>query len=281
MTSFPEWLAEILSAATSPMAACENLLFHGTLERFSGRLAGNGWEGLRWAAETPVVAQSYCPETGGLTGWSAPTPWELSQRMLPNGEVNKIIFRELGFNEDALDLTRDQHDRIVSWRILPGHPSWSDACSFLESLGYDTQTNFSWIKIGRDQGKTSILPASHKEKGRLFILERPADLRIFNYADRVDGGLSGRQWNHTDIFKSIAAKGDWDGVEISDIHQTRKTGHFSHNSIGLFEPTLARLRYHVIDITHVDPSDCWERRDENTTPEFDALWASCRRSLAA
>lgn len=283
MSQPPDWLTKVLSAATSPEAACSQLLFHGTLELFEGRLSGTGWEGLRWSAQNPSIAQSYCPEAGLLTGWSSPLPHEVSERLLPIGDINRIIFRALGFDERQADVQYDDHGLPSSWRILPGHPTNADAILYLAKLGYDTRSGLCWIKTRRSEDTPSILPADHKQSGRLFILERPADLRIFDYAKSRDGGLSGQQWMHTDIFRSLAASGAWDGVLISDVHQTKMAGHFEHPSIGLFEPTLAKLRFHVIDAVHFEPSTLWGRTDGSTTPEFDQLWEDAQsfQSLAA
>ena len=43
------------------------VLFHGTLERFWGTPRPGGYDGVLWAAESPAVAQSYIPKSGGRT----------------------------------------------------------------------------------------------------------------------------------------------------------------------------------------------------------------------
>lgn len=276
MPHTPAWLAEILAAASSPRDACQNLMFHGTLEAFQGRLKSFSSMGLRWAAEDPVVAQSYCPATSGSTMWSAPYTWTLRERMLPDSHINAIIFRELGFDERKLDIKRDDRGRICSWRVLEGHPTWQQAKDYMAGLGYE-DSSYSWVKTAKRDGVDIILPADYKAQGRLFIIERPADLRVFDYAQGRDGGLTGRQWNHSTAFTKIAATGDWDAVLIDDVNQSDGMGHFGHPALGVFEKTLSKLRYHVIDAMNFDPIEAWYGEDANaTTPEFDALWASCQ-----
>jgi hypothetical protein len=277
-TGLPDWLSSILAASPSAYAATSLLLFHGTLEPFDGRLRASSWEGLRWATQDPCVAQSYCPETGSVTGWSAPEPYRLAENMLPEGPINKIIFRELGFDEFDLDATRDHNGRFQSWRVLPNHPKWQDALTYMLGLGYDPSSGYCWVKTHCAGNKDVILPANHKDCGRMFIIERPADLRIYDHSIMVDGGLTGQQWMQTDVFRATAASSRWDGIKIDDVHQSKKMGHFGHASIGLFEPTLARLRYHVIDIVHYDPWDSWQHRTPSTTPEFEALWSYCKNA---
>jgi hypothetical protein len=276
----PTWLSEILGSAASPRAACDQLLFHGTIESFEGRLVASKWESLRWTAEDPCVAQSYCPETGGLTGWAAEMAYEMDRPLLPQGPINAILFRDFGFDEADLDATTDHTGRYQSYRILPNHPTNQMAADRMRELGYKANYGtMDWVKVGRSAKGDVILPADHKDAGRLFILERPVDLRIHDISRTTDGGLTGRQWTQTDAFHAASQAG-WDGIQIDDIHQSKQLGHFGHVAIGLFEPTLARLRYHVLDIVHFDPWDCWKRQDDSTTPEFDALWASCRQALS-
>ncbi len=276
MQDTPDWLRRILAETSSPSEACSRLLFHGTIEPFEGRLRSFSSLGLRWFAEDPVVAQSYCPAVPGSTGWSPPYLWNLTERMLPEGAINTLIFRELGFDERDLDITRDKYDRICSWRYLDGHPTWQQAKDYMTDLGYDT-SSLCWVKTGERAGIDVILPADYKAPGRLFIAERPKDFRVFDYARGRDGGLTGRQWNHHSAFTKIAATGDWDAVLIDDVNQSPAMGHFGHPALGVFESTLEGLDYHVIDAVNFDPIDAWYGDgDVSTTPEFAALWASCQ-----
>ncbi|QAY80391.1 hypothetical protein [Sphingosinicella sp. BN140058] len=277
----PLWLADIMAAAPDPRSACDQLLFHGTLETFAGPLKASGWEALRWTCDDPCVAQSYCPDVGCTTAWWAPMDYRLDEKLLPDGPINQIIFRELGFDELALDAKRDQTGRLLSWRVLPGHPTWRDASAFMQALGYSTAPEAcNWVKTADRGNFIEIQPAHHKEPGRLFILERPRDLRVFDLASTAEGGLSGRQWMQTPIFRSLAASRRWDAIEIADVNDSPELGQFEHRSIGLFAPALLRLRYHTIPIVNFDPWDCWRRLDRSTTPEFDALWASCQVETA-
>ncbi|AXK43991.1 hypothetical protein [Erythrobacter aureus] len=276
MTSTPTWLVDLLANSPTPREACHGLMFHGTLEQFDGRLKSFSSLGLRWAAEDPVVAQSYCPATSGSTMWTPPYLWTLQERMLPDSYINRIIFRELGFDERKLDIKRDDRDRICSWRVLDGHPTWQQAKDYMASLGYDG-SSYSWVKTAKRDSVDVILPADYKAQGRLFILERPADFRVYDYATGREGGLTGRQWNHSTAFTKLAAADEWDAVLIDDVNQSEGMGHFGHPALGVFEKTLSTLRYHVIDAVNFDPITAWYGEDPHaTTPEFDALWASCQ-----
>lgn len=277
----PDWLAHILSNSQTPLHASRHLLFHGTIEKFDGRLSASSWEHLRWTATDPAVSQSYCPETGGQTMWSAPSLWELNSRFLPQGDINRIIFRELGFDEFDLHAEKDQTGRFTSWKILPDHPTNEQALTYMQRLGYEAEPGgYAWVKTQKRGNCWHILPAAYKEPSRLFILEKPANLRVYDHASRADGGLTGRQWTQNDLFKFLADSGDWDGIKIDDIHHSPKIGHFSHESIGLFAPALTRLRYHIIPCVNVDPWDSWNLDNGATTAEFDALWESCKAEQA-
>jgi len=270
----PEWLAESLGAAETPREAARGLLFHGTVEPFEGALVASNWERLRWFAETPEIAQSYCPESGSdvMTGFPS---YSLDDRFVPHHSFQETLFAAMGFDVAAMEATRDRYGRMDSYRILPGHPSNREARAFLEDLGYAFDDETAWIKIRmREGGGEEIMPADWKTAGRLFVAERSRDLRLYDLQSSEDGGLTGRQWMRTDLFETLADSGEWDGIVIDDIHVTRKLGQFGHRSVGLFQPTIARTRMHVIACVHADPYDAWNAGEGATTPEFDALHRS-------
>lgn len=255
-----QWL---LNALGSPG---ENLLFHATLEEFEGRIRASDWEGVRWFADTPVVAQSYCPESGGSVLWATPRH-RMHERFLPDENGPKAaIFAMMGYDTSTLEIERDARGAIISHRILEDHPTWNDAHRFVtETLGYDIQDETCWLRMRRGE----IMPCSWRQKGWLYIVERPADLRLHDMRMEGEGGLGGRQWMMTDRFKALRDIQDLDGIIISDVHQSPKLGHFEHSSVGLFDRTLDRLRWKRVQCTHFDPADAWPHGA--STPEFDEL----------
>lgn len=271
MTDVPAWLAEHLAAAATPREATRGLLFHGTIEPFEGPLRASGWERLRWFAEAPEIAQSYCAESGSEV-LSSFASYSLDQKFVPHHCFHETIFAAMGFDVADMEAERGIGGRMTSYRILPGHPSNREARAFLENLGYVFEDESAWIKIRlRDGGGDEIMPAAWRTPGRLFVSERPQDLRLYDLQTREDGGLTGRQWMRTDLFEQLAGSRDWDGIVIDDVNQSKKLGHFGHRSVGLFQRTLDRLRMHVIACVHADPYDTWNTTDGATTTEFDAL----------
>lgn len=274
MNDVPAWLAERLAVAATPRDATRGLLFHGTIEPFEGPLVASSWERMRWFAETPEIAQSYCAESGSevLTGFM---PYSLDEHFVPHHDFSGTLFEAMGFEVAAMDATRNRYGRMDSYRILPGHPSNRDARAFLENMGYAFGDESAWIKVRRrETGGDEIMPADWKTAGRLFVVERPGDLRLYDLQSSEEGGITGRQWMRTDLFETLANSGDWDGIVIDDINQSRKLGQFGHRSVGLFQPAIERLRTHVIACVHADPYDTWHAVDGRTTPEFDSLHRS-------
>lgn len=268
----PEWLTRTLAAGATPREAAANLLFHGTVEPFDGPLVASCWEGLRWFAETPEVAQSYCPESGS-EALKTFASYALDDHLVPHHDLDERIMGLMGFDVASMEAERDPRTgRMVSYRLLPGHPTNRDALTFLESMGYVFEGESRWLKTRcLDGGGYEIMPADWIMPGRLFVCERPRGLRLYDLQSIAEGGLSGRQWMRTDVFEEVSASGRWDGIVIDDVHHARRTGHFGHRSIGLFQSTMSRLRMHVIACRHEDLYDIWSRRDGSTTPQFDGL----------
>jgi len=265
-----------LRSAATPREATQGLLFHGTVEPFIGPLKASGWERLNWFAEAPDIAQSYCPESGSEVLKSFPN-YSLDDRYVPHGDFDERIFQAMGFDVKDMDAERDITGRMTSYRILEGHPTNRQARAFLEDLGYVFDDESAWIKVRmRDKGGDEIMPAAWKIAGRLFILERPGDLRLYDLQTSAEGGLTGRQWMRTDLFERLANSGEWDGIVIDDVHRSKKLGHFGHRSIGLFQPTIDKLRVHVIACVNNEPYDAWCATDGSTTPEFDALFCAAK-----
>lgn len=274
MKDVPDWLAQHLSAATTPREATKGLLFHGTIEPFEGPLRASGWERLRWFAESPEVAQSYCAESGSEV-LSSFASYSLDNHFVPHHCFDETIFAAMGFDVADMEAEREMGGRMTSYRILPGHPSNRQARAFLEDMGYVFTDESAWIKIRiRAEGGDEIMRSDWRTPGRLFVCERPTDLRLYDLQTSEDGGLTGRQWMRTDLFETLAESGEWDGIVIDDVHQSKKLGHFGHRSIGLFQKTMDRLRMHVIACVHADPYDTWNTTDGSTTCEFDGLHRS-------
>lgn len=256
----PEWLLQALRRPDP------RLLFHGTIEQFEGRICASDWEGLRWFAESPEVAQAYCPESGSSILWSNPGHRGM-ERMIPDthGASGKL-FRMMGHDPDVLEIERDGQGRVMSFRAIEGHPTWNDAHRYvMQELGYAMDNGSCWLKLHKEH----IMPAAWKKMGRLFILPRKPSLRIYDLRGETEGGLMGRQWMQTERFKQIEKQGVYDGVLIHDVHQSATLGHFEHDSIGLFDRTLCEMEWTSIPCMHRDPADF--QREGRTTPEIEQL----------
>tara|TARA_B100000929_G_scaffold132908_1_gene105349 strand:+ start:3213 stop:4085 length:873 start_codon:yes stop_codon:yes gene_type:complete len=268
----PAWLQNHLRSFATPRDAAQGLLFHGTVEPFTTPLKATGWEGLLWFAEAPEIAQSYCPESGSEVLKSF-LRYALDERFIPHGDFDEKLFAHMGYDIKLMDAERDNTGRMVSYRILEGHPTNREVKRHLEDLGYTFDDESAWIKVRlKSEGGDEIMPAAWKIPGRLYILERDPDLRLYDLQSSAEGGLTGRQWMRTDIFEKLAATGQWDGIIIDDIHQSNKMGHFGHRSIGLFQKAIDRLKSHVIPCVNAEPWDIWQARDSRTTEEFDSLF---------
>lgn len=279
MNAIPHWLHDRLSKAATAREATRELLFHGTIEPFEGGLRASNWERLRWFAESPEVAQSYCAQSGTEASIHF-TSYSLDERFVPHQCIQEAVFSAMGFDAAAMEATRNRYGRMDSYRLLPNHPTNRQAREYLEALGYVFENECTWLKMRMRPGMTDeIMPNAWRTPGRLFVAERPADLRLYDLQSSEDGGLTGRQWMRTDMFERLAQSGEWDGIIIDDVNQSGKLGHFSHRSIGLFQPAMSRLRMHVIACVHCDPYDVWYATGDSTTPEFDELYRAAATHL--
>ena len=257
----PDWLASALEREADP-AQPQGLLFHGTIEPFEGPLRPTGWEGLLWFSDSPIVSQSYCAAAGLSALWSFQS-WRSADRFVPIGDLDEKLFAGMGHDIEAMEIQHGRDGRPESYRILESHPTYADVATYVtETLGYHLRDGSCWITLKHDQ----VQPASWKEQGRLYILKKPDALQLYDMR-KQEGGLAGRQWMETEQFANAREAG-YDGVIISDVHQTERLGHYGHTSWGLFGETIERLDVHDIPCTFFDPADAWYGSKARNTPEW-------------
>ena len=83
----------------------------------------------------------------------------------------------------------------------------------------------------------------------------------------------------TGIFAQVREDG-YDGVIISDVHQTPRLGHYEHSSWGLFSCGLEKLTVHQIPCVFFDPADAWYGQKVASTPEWLSLINHARLEIA-
>jgi hypothetical protein len=242
----------------------KQLLFHGTIEPIEGDLHGGGYDDIVWTAESPSIAQNYI-STGGYHAVSK--PWNLKEPIRPTNHETfwMVVARNMGHNFDESTIEKDKYDRIQSYRLPEGWPTYQEAVDWIEGLGYNDDRGHYKIKSDID-GK--ILPPTYKPQGELFLAVGKDKLRIFDMTEggKKEGDLMELDYNKLDLFKALESKG-YDGVRINDFAQSDYWGNFGHHSIGLFPIGLKKIQFSRIPAKNFDWSDD-EDRWTNMTPEF-------------
>lgn len=241
----------------------KNGLFHGTLESINGDLRGGGYDNVLWHANNPAVAQNYIPEAGSRSYVSR--DWS-NDNISPTDKLHQMIAKKIGHGY-AYDITYDDFNRPKSWRIMGEPIKKQDIWEYLESLGYKPNHHNTYeIKrfLNNDTDEFDIAPASHKEKGHLYIglPKQPLNLKDLR---QMPGDLMDPQYHRRDWFQD-AQKNGYDGIIINDYLQSRNWGNVEHPSWGLFPNGIQKMNYKIIPATNFDWQD---RLDISTTPEFE------------
>jgi len=129
----------------------------------------------------------------------------------------------------------------------------------IEKLGYKPadvdpyRHDHRWrLKISSD-GK--ILPATFREKGRLFVVTPKRQMKIYDIAGDSEPDLMDKQYHYIDVFNMIRKKG-YDGVRINDFAQHETMGNVGHKSIGFFKEAIPDLDIKVIeDVSHPEGNE--------------------------
>lgn len=263
--------------ASSESLAQAGIFFHGTGEPLEGPLRPGG-DGMFWTARSSVLAQCYIPHSG-LTCYLGIDSHRLQERLDP-GTIEPLVDWALERCQASLadlDLERDQHGTLRSWRIPDGWPRWQDAKDYLEGLGYTAGRHGLFeLSISAASGKERIMPAQWRLPGSLVILHVP-DLQVRELGG--EGDLIDPQHLWGDKF-AAAARAGAEAIEIGDFLQSRRFGNVGHRAIGLTVRALDRARYVAIDAVNFDFHSVSDFSRE-TTPQFEDLWQQCRNALTS
>lgn len=116
--------------------------------------------------------------------------------------------------------------------------------------------DYSWkLKTKYRNGKSILLPANFREKGKLFIMKPMRDFKILDLRRSEEGDLSDVEYHNTEGFRA-AEKAGYDGIYINDFAQIESEGNSGHTSIGVFNSSIKDLDVEVLaDVEHPDKSE--------------------------
>ena len=259
--NIPEYMKEAIREGRF-----EELLFHGTCERFVGALKPGGYDGVCWFAESPRVAQTYIPENGITTYFPRPHDYEFEGWVQPHKGVVAGLLKMMGI--EIFDAEYDGLGRCKSFPVVSGHPKWSDLIEFVHSLGYEPRNGLYELKtcfqtIGNTEYEV-VRPADYKMPGRLYIADR-TDLNLLDMGEA--GDLNNPAYNWIERFRWAEEKG-YDGITIADYAQSKNYGNVGHISHGVFASAIPKLTVTAIDAVGHDFGD---DITDPMTPEFEAL----------
>lgn len=205
-----------------------SLLFHGSLEEFSGSLRPGG-DGIVWFADSPKIAQLYIPQSGmtmHIDGDSINRPdsdphvQEIQRMIGIDYDYSKVEWEDKG------------KQRLKSFPLPKGWehvPSKDEVTRLLEKIGFEHDHGHFKIHFG----KNKILKPKDKQQGRLFVAKTKEPLKVWKKA-KGEGDLMDLQYHDLSGFKNAQQAGV-DGVLIDDFAQSENYGNFGHQSLGLYD----------------------------------------------
>ena len=173
-------------------AAVGGFLFHGAIEEFGGVPRPSPYDGCRWLAEAPTIAQTYTPASSGAMLLSVealelerPVRPEFSG--LPACPSGLYAFAlQMGF-PSASEISCDFLGLAQSFVSPSGYPRYAAIVEKLTAMGDppDARGGFmAWVKCERGaDGVQIVRPASYQREGRLFVVDCVAELRLADLAD--------------------------------------------------------------------------------------------------
>lgn len=240
------------------------LLFHGTCEPIEGALRPGGFDRVFWTAETPAIAQSYIPEAGLSMVLSHPGDWRLNERIRPNQfDPWADLMHQMGHWPREVD--HDHCGRATSWTIDPAHPTYGEALTFLQSLGYEAGGTI-WVSVRQDGSRTLVRPAAWKQPGFVYVTLNEGlafrDMRAELMSDLLDPAHV-----KLDLFRDVEQVGH-DGIVIDDFAQCgRDHVNVGHVSFGLFAGAARTRAFVRFPATHCD----FQGLRTGSTPEFETF----------
>lgn len=216
---------QITAGGTATIPA-GSLLFHGTIEPFTGHLKPGG-DGLIWFSDTPKIAQLYIPRSGGSTLIGP----ESLQR--PSSDpVMQQLQKKIGIDYDYSKVTWKNH-KLESWERAKGwdhSPTEQEIDKLLQKAGYKKSRHgmYEIYTHGR-----KLLDPDEFVKGRLYIAKAKEPLVLWRKATG-ESDQTDLQYHDIKGFKDAKEKG-LDGVLIDDFAQSKEWGNLGHASVGLFD----------------------------------------------
>jgi hypothetical protein len=305
-SSIPQWLLTLVESSASAQALRAKLLFHGTCEPIEGRLRPGGYDGVFWTSDSPMIAQSYIPASGGSQGFSFSLDHRLSEPVQPpDRRCTSVEFSaaiQSGHRLKAVEYDDCGRVRSYAWHgELAQWPRVAQVLQFVEALGYrkSSYTHGAWIKTAglrpidddpagrcKDVLTQDLLPQSYRMAGQLWMLPK-LEYRWTDIANGKDSDLTDLDYHKTEIFRRAQRLG-FDGMVINDFAQTDHWGNLGHVSYGLFESTLHRLYEGGFEPFAIDaqrfsfdervPSEM-DRRCPLLSKEFDAFFESTKQAI--
>jgi len=218
---------QIISISTVTIPA-NSYLFHGTIEKFSGKLHGGGYDDMIWFSDSPKIAQLYIP-TAGITMYLGADSIARPNKNPDVQELQKQIGIEYDYSEVEWDGQRAKsYYNPKGWKTLPTE---EDVERLMKEKGFGSRQHSSDpFLVHVDDGK--ILKENEAQEGRLFIAKVKEPLTLWRKA-KGDGDLTDVQYHDLSGFKKMKEKG-LDGVLIDDFAQSKEYGNFGHLSVGLY-----------------------------------------------
>lgn len=213
-----------ISTVTIP---ANSYLFHGTSEKFSGKLRGGGYDKIIWFSDSPKIAQLYIP-IAGMTMYLSAENISKPNKNKNSQELQKQLGIEYDYSEVEWDGQRAKsYYNPKGWKKLPTE---DDVEHLMKQKGFGTRKHSSDSFIVRFSNN-KILKEGEAEKGRLFIARVKEPLTLWRKA-KGDSDLQDLQYHDLSGFQKAKGKG-LDGVLIDDFAQSKEYGNFGHLSVGL------------------------------------------------
>lgn len=259
------------------MLPAGQVLFHGSLEEFDeSQLGVGGYDGVLWTTDDkygPAMAQSYIPRSGSSIFISPRSLVRPAQ-----GEDLRNLQRYIGIIYDYENVEYDRLGQATSWSMpkKPDGTEWSFnelnsavVDKLLKEKGWKPRNeskdpDYSTYEILHGKTIHDVMPPGQIAKGRLFILRAQQPLKVYDYAGNREGDLMDVDYHKTNVFKAAQEAG-YDGIRINDFAQVHDHGNVGHHAIGIFQGSIAKLKWETIPATHPKMKDAYE----TSTPEWD------------
>jgi hypothetical protein len=256
-----------IDAAIRDDARPIGLLFHGTGEPIKGPLMPGGYDNVLWTSDSPVIAQSYIPNSGITMYMSRPSSYRMTDRVRPQEHSGWNELAKQMSGQECFDIAY-QHGEVSSWRVPSDWPTYGDCWAFLTSqngLGYPDEETIEVSQSGSAEG-WKFMPATYQLPGHLFVtLGDPENFSDLRQSDEPD--LTSVEYHQTEAFETAWSQQKF-GVMINDFAQMKRWGNVGHNSYGLSPETAAATQWIAIPATHYEPTD-WDEFSK-LTPELKA-----------